>query len=611
MFVNAPLDEIARVSERVGLTLVQLHGDEGPAFCAEVAPAHRRADDQGGAGAGHVHVRDLERFHTAFHLLDGHVAGSARRHRRALRLVARRAARRSRMPLIVGGGLDAEQRRARRSRRPGRSRSTSRAASSRAPGIKDPDRLRAFLDAAPRGAGVSAVAHRYGPYGGQYVPETLMPALAELERPGSRPGPTRRSAPSSPGCCATSPAARRRSIEARAALRERAGRPIWLKREDLNHTGSHKLNNALGQALLAKRMGKPRDHRRDRRRPARRRLGHGVRAARPRVRRLHGGGGHPPPAAQRPAHAAARRARRARRRRRADAEGGDLGGDPRLGRERRHDPLHHRQRRRPGALPGDRARAAARRSATRRARSCSSAPGRLPVARDRLRRRRLELDRDLRRVPRRRGRRADRRRGGRRGHRDRAPRRAADRRRAGRACCTARCRRCSPTTTARSSRRTRSRPASTTRARGPSTRSCATAAARATSPSPTTTALDAFGELARLEGIIPALESSHAIAWALANPGGDARPDLPLRPRRQGSRRGARAAAAAMSGRGSSGSRRRSPARGRARRADALPDGRLSRPRRPRGGSARPAPRRAPTCSSWASRSPIRSPTGR
>src|SRR6202043_316707 len=41
-------------------------------------------------------------------------------------------------------------------------------------------------------------------------------------------------------------------------LSERAGRPIWLKREDLNHTGSHKLNNALGQALLAKRMGKPR-----------------------------------------------------------------------------------------------------------------------------------------------------------------------------------------------------------------------------------------------------------------------------------------------------------------------------------------------------------------
>jgi tryptophan synthase beta chain len=104
---------------------------------------------------------------------------------------------------------------------------------------------------------VSAVEHRFGQYGGQYVPETLMPALAELEQAwvaaredpayrdeldgllrdfGGRPTPLYR--------------ARR--------LSERAGRSIYLKREDLNHTGSHKLNNALGQALLAQRMGKRR-----------------------------------------------------------------------------------------------------------------------------------------------------------------------------------------------------------------------------------------------------------------------------------------------------------------------------------------------------------------
>ena len=101
------------------------------------------------------------------------------------------------------------------------------------------------------------VEHRFGPYGGQFVPETLMPALAELEAAwvaaradpayrteldgllrdfGGRPTPLYR--------------ARR--------LSEEAGRPIYLKREDLNHTGSHKLNNALGQVLLAKRMGKRR-----------------------------------------------------------------------------------------------------------------------------------------------------------------------------------------------------------------------------------------------------------------------------------------------------------------------------------------------------------------
>jgi tryptophan synthase beta chain len=104
---------------------------------------------------------------------------------------------------------------------------------------------------------VSTVEHRFGPYGGQFVPETLMPALAELEQAwvraredpayldelngllrdfGGRPTPLYR--------------ARR--------LSERTGRAIYLKREDLNHTGSHKLNNALGQALLASRMGKRR-----------------------------------------------------------------------------------------------------------------------------------------------------------------------------------------------------------------------------------------------------------------------------------------------------------------------------------------------------------------
>jgi tryptophan synthase beta chain len=106
-------------------------------------------------------------------------------------------------------------------------------------------------------AGERTVEHRFGPYGGQFVPETLMPALAELERAwcearedaayrlelnellrdfGGRPTPLYR--------------ARR--------LSERAGRPVYLKREDLNHTGSHKLNNALGQVLLARRMGKRR-----------------------------------------------------------------------------------------------------------------------------------------------------------------------------------------------------------------------------------------------------------------------------------------------------------------------------------------------------------------
>src|SRR5450755_187158 len=99
---------------------------------------------------------------------------------------------------------------------------------------------------------------RFGPYGGRYVPETLMAALQELE-------------------AAYAAARKDKSFHAEFLhlLQTYAGRPtplsfaqrltehlgggkIYLKREDLLHTGAHKINNCIGQALLARRMGKHR-----------------------------------------------------------------------------------------------------------------------------------------------------------------------------------------------------------------------------------------------------------------------------------------------------------------------------------------------------------------
>ncbi|MDZ7800380.1 MAG: tryptophan synthase subunit beta [Trueperaceae bacterium] len=99
---------------------------------------------------------------------------------------------------------------------------------------------------------------RFGDYGGRYVPETLVPALEELD-------------------AAYQDAAADAAFDAElsAVLRDFVGRPsmlteaanltarlggarLWLKREDLNHTGAHKINNTVAQVLLAKRMGKPR-----------------------------------------------------------------------------------------------------------------------------------------------------------------------------------------------------------------------------------------------------------------------------------------------------------------------------------------------------------------
>ena len=102
-----------------------------------------------------------------------------------------------------------------------------------------------------------SVAHRFGSYGGQYVPETLMPALAELEEAWEQAwaDPDYRAELAD---LLRDYAGRPTPLYRARGLSAAVGRDVWLKREDLMHTGSHKLNNALGQALLAKRMGKRR-----------------------------------------------------------------------------------------------------------------------------------------------------------------------------------------------------------------------------------------------------------------------------------------------------------------------------------------------------------------
>jgi tryptophan synthase beta chain len=104
---------------------------------------------------------------------------------------------------------------------------------------------------------MTTVEHRFGPYGGQYVPETLMPALAELERGwlAAREDPAFGEELS---VLLRDYAGRPTPLYRAHRLADAVGAPVYFKREDLLHTGAHKLNNALGQALLARRMGKTR-----------------------------------------------------------------------------------------------------------------------------------------------------------------------------------------------------------------------------------------------------------------------------------------------------------------------------------------------------------------
>jgi tryptophan synthase beta chain len=100
--------------------------------------------------------------------------------------------------------------------------------------------------------------HKFGPYGGQFVPETLMPALIELEQAFVEARRDESFRHQFEELLASYVGRPTPLTYARRLSEQLGGAQIYLKREDLAHTGAHKINNALGQALLVKRMGKGR-----------------------------------------------------------------------------------------------------------------------------------------------------------------------------------------------------------------------------------------------------------------------------------------------------------------------------------------------------------------
>ena len=95
---------------------------------------------------------------------------------------------------------------------------------------------------------------RFGPFGGRYVPETLIPALERLEH-GVREHLHSAAFQEALGRELKTWIGRPTALTYATTLSARWGAEVWLKREDLAHTGAHKINNAIGQALLAKRIG--------------------------------------------------------------------------------------------------------------------------------------------------------------------------------------------------------------------------------------------------------------------------------------------------------------------------------------------------------------------
>jgi phosphoribosylanthranilate isomerase len=151
VFVNAPLELLVAISEELALSMLQLHGDEGPSYCAEAARRTGarviKAAQVGGLGD----IQDIERFHTNFHLLDARA--------RSPRADAPRggtgesfdwsllAARHSKIPLILSGGLSQHNVAEAIARARPYALDTA-SGTEAAPGRKDPRKLDAFFAAA-------------------------------------------------------------------------------------------------------------------------------------------------------------------------------------------------------------------------------------------------------------------------------------------------------------------------------------------------------------------------------------------------------------------------------------------------------------------------------
>jgi phosphoribosylanthranilate isomerase len=154
VFVNATLDHVAATAEAVGLTLLQLHGDEGPAYCAEAGRRTGCKVIKAVRVRSGADVQALSAFHTDYHLLDSYTAGVPGGTGETFAWDIARA-HRGRTPVILSGGLTAENvADAIEAVRPFAVDVASGTEAS--PGVKDPDKLRAFAAAVRATAPVGA-----------------------------------------------------------------------------------------------------------------------------------------------------------------------------------------------------------------------------------------------------------------------------------------------------------------------------------------------------------------------------------------------------------------------------------------------------------------------
>ncbi len=179
VFVNATLEEVASTADAVGLTMIQLHGDEGPSFCGEVARRTGCKVIKAMRVRSRADIQALTQFHTDYHLLDSHVPGLPGGSGETFAWeLARAREGGDRIPLILSGGLKPDNvAEAIEAVRPFAVDVASGV--ERAPGRKDPEKLAAF---------VAAVA-------GAHAMNEVPPTPAHARHRGSAHVPTRTPSP--------------------------------------------------------------------------------------------------------------------------------------------------------------------------------------------------------------------------------------------------------------------------------------------------------------------------------------------------------------------------------------------------------------------------------
>lgn len=252
VFVNEHIDRISEIVDQVGLDYIQLHGDETPEMVQALPYKTIKAFpiDQ---------VEDIQLYPCDYFLIDSpaekYRGGSGKTF--DWRLIDKLSI--DPAKLILAGGLTAENvQEAIQSVNPAAVDTSSGVETN---GQKDHEKIRAFIAQAKGRTHMTTYnmpdkTGRYGKFGGRFVPELLMPALLELDE-------AYKEALNDPAFTEelsdylTQYIGRETPLYHAKNLTEKCGGPeIYLKREDLNHTGAHKINNTIGQALLAVRMGK-------------------------------------------------------------------------------------------------------------------------------------------------------------------------------------------------------------------------------------------------------------------------------------------------------------------------------------------------------------------